>query len=94
MSNDQVNVIDSLKSINRLDAAIVSSCGKRCFANLKSDKLNSSENACISSCVQKYYDSLTIGDKVFDHFSNHYTNLTNLQRGKYEEAIGNLKDQI
>ncbi len=94
MSIDHGNIIDSLKNLNRLDTIIVSSCGMRCFANLKNDKLNSSENACISTCVQKYYDSLSIGDKVYDHFYQNNNNLTNLQKGKYEEAISNLRTEI
>ncbi len=89
MSND-INTIDSLKNLNRIDSVIISSCGKRCFANLKSEKLNSAENACITTCVQKYYDALVIGDKVFDHFSKE-GNFAQLQKGNYDEIFGNLK---
>lgn len=59
------------KNYNRIDALVATECSKRCLANFKSDRLSSNENLCLSSCANKFYDALIIGDNVY---SNHLDN--------------------
>jgi hypothetical protein len=90
-NNQKEEIVDTLKNLNRLDSVIVNECGKRCFANFKSEKLNSTENACITACFQKFYDTIDIGDKLFELFSNKHISTTALKKGKYDEVMNNLK---
>ncbi len=87
--NTQYN-IDSLKNINRLNALIISQCGKRCFSNLKTDTLDKNENDCISTCIQKYFNTLEIGDKIYDLFYNKDINTSDLLKGRYENIVNKL----
>jgi hypothetical protein len=92
--DNKQQTIDTLKNINRLDSIVVNQCGKRCFSNLHSDKLDPAEIKCITSCIKKYYNSLEIGDKIFELFSNKDFNTTDLLKGKYQHITNKLNSNL
>jgi hypothetical protein len=65
------NYFEKEKNNNRLDVLAATECSKRCLANFKTDRLSTNENICLTSCLNRYYDALVIGDDVF---SNSLTN--------------------
>jgi hypothetical protein len=89
--NSKQTTIDNIKIFNRLDTLAVTECGNRCLSNFKLDKLSSAENVCLTSCYSKFYDSLEIGEKLFDLYSSKDFNITGIMKGKYEETLKNLK---
>jgi hypothetical protein len=82
---------DTIKNLNRLDTLMVTECGKRCLSNLKTDKLLSAENLCLTSCYTKFNESLEIGEKLFTMYSNQQVNTSSLMKGKYDEVINSVK---
>jgi hypothetical protein len=83
--------IDEVKSLNRLGTQAMTECGKRCFANFKTDKISTDENVCLTSCYSKFYDSLELGGKLFDLYSNKDYNISSMMKGRYDELLKNLK---
>jgi hypothetical protein len=92
--NDKELYIDILKNINRLNSVIINQCGNRCFSNIQSDKLDKSENECISICIKKYYNSLQIGDMIYELFNNKDLNTTDLLKGRYESIVNRINSNI
>lgn len=76
-------ILDREKNQNRIDALVVSECGKKCFRNFKNEKIEEKENICMSSCVLRYYDSLMIGEKLFDLFQEKQLDTKSLLTGDY-----------
>ena len=84
------NFIERHKNFNRLSALVTAECSRLCLSNFKADKLNREEVICISTCANKFYDSLEIGDNIFRRMSLREIDLTPLSNGKFEEVINKL----
>lgn len=78
------------KNFNRLDAIVTNECSKRCFNNIKSDKIGSDETICLTSCFQRYYDSLEVGENVFDKLSSGTVDMTPLINGNFSDVVNKL----
>jgi hypothetical protein len=83
--------IDTIKNNNRLNTLVVNECGKRCLSNFRSDNISTDENICLTSCFSKFYDSLEMGEKLFDIYSRKEANTALMVKGKYDELITSLK---
>jgi|LauGreDrversion4_2_1035121.scaffolds.fasta_scaffold1845856_1 hypothetical protein len=78
------------KNFNRINAVVSVECSKLCLNNLKSDKLNSDEIMCLSSCATKFYDAIELGDHVFSLLSSRKVDLTPLSKGRFEDVINKV----
>jgi hypothetical protein len=78
------------KNFNRIKSVVAAECSKLCLNNLKSDKLNSDEIMCLTSCGTKFYDSIELGDNVFTLLSSRKVDLTPLSKGKFEDVINKV----
>jgi hypothetical protein len=92
-NNDELKqaTIDTIKNNNRLNTLVITECGKRCLSNFRSENLSTDENVCLTSCYSKFYDSLEMGEKLFDMFSRKEVNTALMAKGKYDELVNSLK---
>jgi hypothetical protein len=78
LKNTLYAFLDRQKNFNRLDTLVTSECSKLCLSNFKSDKLNSEENVCLTNCFAKFYDTLDLGEHVYDKLSKRQVDISPL----------------
>lgn len=90
LKNTLYTFLDRQKNFNRLDILVNSECSKLCLSNFKSDKLNSEENVCLTNCFSKFYDSLDLGEYVYDKLYKRQVDISPLAMGKFDDVVSKI----
>ncbi len=81
------NLVERQKNFYRLNSIASNECGKRCLDNYKTNKLSSQETICITTCVEKFYNLLEIGENVNDVLSKNQVDSTPLLKGNFMTVL-------
>lgn len=66
-SNAQANLhLEEQKNFNRVNALMAITCSEKCLKNFKSTSLSIEENECLGTCANLFYDSLLIGNGIYE----------------------------
>lgn len=84
------NLVERQKNFFRLNSIASNECGKRCLDNFKTNKLSSQENICLTSCVEKFYNLLEIGENVYDVLNKNQVDSTPLLKGNFKSVLDKI----